>query len=103
MGLFNNTININHVLDEETKKLLVKIHKNQKKIMANVQELTDLVDGLQVSVDALQEKVTTTITALDATIADLTDQLANGATPAQVQALVDKLTATKADLEATQV
>lgn len=101
MSLF--TITINQVIDEETKKLIIGIAKTQKKIMASVQELTDLVDGLQVSVDALQAQVATTITALDATIADLQDQLANGATPAQVQALVDKLTATKADLESTQV
>ena len=101
MSLF--TITINNVIDEETKKLIIGIAKTQKKIMASVQELQDLVSGLQVSVDTLQEKVTTTISTLDATIADLTDQLANGATPAQVQALVDQLTATKADLESTQV
>jgi len=98
MGLF--TFNINYYSDDKT---LSDINKKLDKIMANVQELTDLVDALQASVDTLQETITTTITGLDATIADLTDQLANGATPAQVQVLVEKLTATKADLEATNV
>jgi hypothetical protein len=38
---------------------------------------------------------------LDTTIADLTNQLANGATPEQVQALLDKVNAIKDDLATT--
>jgi enolase len=37
----------------------------------------------------------------DTTIADLTNQLANGATPEQVQALLDKVNAIKDDLATT--
>lgn len=115
MGLF--TFNINYVVDEETKNDIRDIKKTQEKIMATVQELTELVQGLevtvgelQVSTDTLQEKITNAIATLNATIVDLTSQLANGATPAEVSALVDTLTTmknnlevTKADLDATEV
>ena len=104
MGLF--TFNITYHSDD---KVLSEINTKIDKIMANVQELTDLVEGLkttvadlQASTDALQEKVTNAVASLETTIADLTNQLANGATPEQVQVFVDTLTQLKTDLEATK-
>ena len=96
MGLF--TFNINYYSDEN---VLSDIKTTLKKIMANVQELTEAVDGLQTQVDATQAVVVATIEGLNATIADLTNQLANGATPADVQALLEKVQGITADLATT--
>lgn len=76
--------------------------------MPTLKEIQDLADGLQVSLDAEQARVTellaekdTTITTLNQTIADLIAQQADGGTAEERQAVIDKLTALKTDLEAT--
>lgn len=97
--------------------------------MANPQELADKVAEVAAVVDAEQQEVADAIAARDAaiaerdaaiaekdqviatqvaaiealnqTIADLEAQLANSASPEQLQAAVDSLNAIKADLEAT--
>lgn len=69
--------------------------------MANIQELTDKVDALQVALDAEQEQIAAAIAALQATIDELKALVADGGTPEQRQALADKLDAIKSDLEAT--
>lgn len=76
--------------------------------MPTLTEIQALADGLQTSLDAEQQRVTdlltekdTTIATLNQTIADLIAQQADGGTPEERQAVIDKLTALKTDLEAT--
>jgi hypothetical protein len=73
------------------------------RIMATIAELSEKVDELQASLDAEQEKIAAAIGALKQTIADLQAVLAEGATPEAIQAVVDKVDAIKADLEATDL
>jgi peptidoglycan hydrolase CwlO-like protein len=78
---------------------------NYKKIKNMAQTLAELsaqVDDLQTSLDAEQDKVTAAVDALNATIKDLQDQIANGNT-ADIQAISDKLTAIKTDLESSDL
>ena len=82
--------------------------KQNKKIMANLTELNDAIAALQVTVDAEQAQIAEllatnagVITGLNDQIAILTQQLADGITPEQVQASIDALNAIKADVEAT--
>lgn len=70
-------------------------------IMATIQELTAQVDDLQVALDAEQQQIADAIAALNQSIADLTALVAEGGTAAERQALADKLTAIKTDLEGT--
>jgi uncharacterized membrane-anchored protein YhcB (DUF1043 family) len=83
---------------------------NQKfnSIMASIKDLTAQVDDLQVALDAEQQQVadllaanTTAISNLEQTVADLQALLADGGTAEERQALADKITAIKADLEST--
>lgn len=99
MSLF--TFNINQVIDEETKKAILGIAKTQKKIMATLQEVTDALETLQATTDNVQALVGQKITELEAVIADLETQIANGATSADLQALLDKVTSIKDDLATT--
>lgn len=99
MSLF--TFNINHVSDEETKKTLVKILKNQKKIMASLDEIQAEALKVQETLDNVQATVASSFEALNATIADLQAQLADGGTPEQRQAVLDSLVAITADLGTT--
>jgi hypothetical protein len=75
--------------------------KNLKKIMASIQELSEKVDALQVSLDLEQEAVNNAIAGLSQTIADLQALIVDGGTAEQRQELADKLDAIKADLEGT--
>ena len=74
----------------------------------SVAELSAKVDELQTALDAEQQQVAdlldeknTTIDTLNQTIVDLTAQLADGGTPEERQAVLDKLNSLKSDLEAT--
>jgi seryl-tRNA synthetase len=73
--------------------------------MPTLQELSDKVDELQVSLDAEQVAIQAAIDALTAVAADLQTQLdaavAAGGTDADRQALLDKINSIKTDLEAT--
>lgn len=69
--------------------------------MANIQELAQKVDALQVALDVEQEQIAAAIEALNQAIADLQAMVAEGGTPEERQALADKLDAIKADLEST--
>lgn len=69
--------------------------------MASIQELSDKVDALQVSLDLEQAAVASAISGLNQTISDLQALLVDGGTAEQRQALADKLDAIKADLEGT--
>lgn len=85
----------------------IHIHENKttlkqlEKIMASIQELSDKVDALQVSLDLEQAAVASAISGLNQTISDLQALLVDGGTAEQRQALADKLDAIKADLEGT--
>jgi outer membrane murein-binding lipoprotein Lpp len=81
--------------------VLSEINTKLSKIMANVQELSDAVDALQVTVDNIQSVVLAKIAELEALNADLSAQLANGATPEQVQVIFDKIAVISADLATT--
>ena len=75
--------------------------KNLKKIMASIQELSEMVDQLQQSLDLEQEAVSSAIASLEQTIADLQTLIVDGGTAEQRQELADKLAAIKVDLEGT--
>ncbi len=69
--------------------------------MALIDDLNAKVDALQASLDNEQAQVANAINALNETVAGLQAQLADGATPEQVQALIDKIGAITTDLEGT--
>lgn len=88
--------------DQETlKSLLLQTLKNQTNMSESLDKLTDQVNSLQASLDTVQEAVVKTIADLNAQIEALKNQLATGATAEELQVLIDKLAATKADLEST--
>lgn len=70
-------------------------------IMSKIEELSQKVDELQVVVDSKQEQVALAISALEATIASLNALLSEGATPEQLQAVIEKVEVVKADVEST--
>jgi peptidoglycan hydrolase CwlO-like protein len=71
-------------------------------LVAKIDDLNTKVDELQASLDTKQAQIAAAIAAFEQTIADLTAQLGTGgATDSQLQAVIDKLDAAKADLEAT--
>lgn len=69
--------------------------------MPTLEEISQKCDELQASLDAEQEQIQNAINGLNATIADLQQQVADGGTPEQRQAVLDKLNAIKTDLEST--
>lgn len=76
--------------------------------MATIKEIQAKADELQVSLDAEQQQVAdllaqkdAAITTLNETIAALEAQQADGGTPEERQAVLDKLNGLKTDLEAT--
>lgn len=76
--------------------------------MPTIDELSAKVDEVQEALDAEQQQVAdllaeknSTIETLNGVVADLQNQLADGGTTEQRQAVLDKLNTLKADLEAT--
>lgn len=82
-------------------RIIISLHRNQERIMSKLDELKAAADALQASLDAEQEQMLAALASLQATIDTLNAQLADGATPEQLQEIIDKLNATKSDLEAT--
>lgn len=66
-----------------------------------IAELAAAVDAEQAQIQALLDAATATQTALEAEIASLKEQLAAGATPAEVQASIDALNAVVEDIKST--
>lgn len=64
--------------------------------MATIQDVTDALAALQVSVDAKQAAIAAAIASLEAQIA-----AGSAATPEQLQAVVDGLKAVQADVDST--
>lgn len=83
----------------------IKFLTDKTNTMANnLADLSAQVDDLQTSLDAKQEQIQTALDGLEATIVDLQAQIAAGANdPAAIQAISDKITAIKTDLESTPV
>ena len=69
--------------------------------MATIQELSEKVDQLQVSLDAEQAQIAKVITDLEAVVADLQAQLEGSVTSQEIQAVADKLDLAIADLKGT--
>jgi len=77
--------------------LLILIFKNQKQMATKLEELQQVVTDLQTSVDEKQAAIAAAIQALK-------DQIAAGAgaaTEADLQAIIDSLQATDADIDST--
>jgi hypothetical protein len=76
--------------------------------MPTIQEISAKADELQVALDIEQQQVADLLALKEAAIASLTDTIAqlqvivaDGGTAADRQAVLDKLDATKTDLEGT--
>lgn len=69
--------------------------------MATLKELNEKVDQLQTALDAEQQQIADALAKLQATVDDLTTQLADGGTAEERQAVLDKLNAVITDLQAT--
>lgn len=69
--------------------------------MPTLAELNAKVDELQTALDAEQQQIADAIAALNTTIADLEALVAAGGTEAERQAILDKLSTIKTDLEGT--
>lgn len=105
-----------HQESNELKEVLStvnKIHKNQITIMTKLEELqkqfddqTAKIEKLQNSLDSEQDQIKAAIEGLKAVKADLEaqiqilkDQIANGATPEQLQGFIDTATASNTRLD----
>lgn len=80
---------------------LLHLFNRQERIMATLQELTDKLDALQVALDNEQAQVKAALDAQAALIAELQAQVNDGATPAQLQAIIDRISSIQTDLEGT--
>lgn len=69
--------------------------------MATLKELNEKVDQLQTALDAEQQQIADALAKLQATVDELTTQLADGGTTEERQAVLDKLNAVITDLKAT--
>ena len=98
-----NLININHNYcdSKEIIRYLKIINNKLNNLNMNIQELTELVDSLQVSLDAEQEQIIIAIQGLTQQVQNLTDIIATGGTPEQLQMIADKINTIKTDLEGT--
>lgn len=79
-------------ITQSVNKLIIK---KLNKIMSKLDELNAKVDEMQAHVDAMQEAIAAAIQALK-------DQIANGATPEQLQAVIDRLSVVEGDIDSTQ-
>ena len=96
-------LNVRGQQDSEIITLLKKIITQNTNTMATIAQLTEKVDALQTSLDAEQSEIQAAIDALNTTVQELRDQVANnsGGTVEERQALADKLDSIKTDLEGT--
>lgn len=72
-----------------------------KNTITSLQELDAKVTELQTALDAEQVDIQAAIDALTATVADLQTQVAAGGTEAERQAVIDKINAVITDLQGT--
>lgn len=93
---------------EDNSEVLNQINKKLDKIMALIDDLNAKVVELQEALDTEQAQIKTlvdgqnvTIAGLNAQVTELQGMLADGATPTQLQAVIDNLNTIKTDLEGT--
>jgi ABC-type transporter Mla subunit MlaD len=96
-------IHTNPEQDSEVVKLLRELKIINQNTMESIDQLIEKVNALQTSLDAEQQEIQDAIAALNTTVQELRDQIANneGGTVEERQALADKLDAIKSDLEGT--
>lgn len=82
-------------------KEIKSLHNKINTMATSIKDLSAQVDTLQTSLDAKQEQIQTAIDALSKSITDLNNLIVEGGSEADRQAIADKLTALKADLEST--
>lgn len=96
-----NNIYTNHIDTAEILSLLNIIKLQNHKVMANIQQLNEKVDELQSALDSEQEAIQAALATLQAAVDSLTQQLADGGTEADRQAVLDKLNSAITDLKGT--
>jgi len=95
-------VNIKGSQESEVITLLNKIFNQNIQTMSKITDIEQQVDALQASLDAEQAQIQTAIDALNATVQELRDQIAGGATDTEaLDRIATKLTDITADLEAT--
>ena len=99
----NQPINVNVTVNvgEFTSNQFTTINSKLDRIMATFEEISAKVDALQASLDNEQAQIAAAIEGLNQSIVELQNQIANGATPEQLQVLANKLDDIKTDLEGT--
>lgn len=97
---YHNTYH-NHIDIEQLLSQINIIKLQNQKIMANIQELNAKVDELQSALDSEQEAIQSALATLQAAVDSLTQQLADGGTEAERQAVLDKLNTAIEDLKGT--
>lgn len=111
-----NSINVYGCLGGGTTISFETLNTKLDLIMASLQQLSAEVGGLrtevtglradvgtlQTAIDTHQEKVNAALTRLDATVQQLRDQIANGATPEQLQGITDEVIAIRSDIAASK-
>lgn len=93
----NVTVNVGDSFSNQ----FTSINSKLDRLMATFEEISAKVDALQASLDNEQAQIAAAIEGLNQSIVDLQNQIANGATPEQLQVLADKLDGIKTDLEST--
>jgi ABC-type transporter Mla subunit MlaD len=112
MGLMpDNIISINihgcNAGDQNSFETLIKEKLNEilmslQTLSKEVGELRTQVTDLKAAIDTEQQQVGEAVDRLNATIATLQDQIANGATPAQLEAVAAEIIAVRNDLTAAK-
>ena len=96
-------IHIHQTVDtNEVEKKLNKIIKQNTELMSKITDIEAQVDALQTKLDAEQQEIQDAINALNATVQELRDQIAGGATDTEaLDRIATKLTEITTDLEGT--
>ena len=88
--------------ESEVLKLLRELKILNTQTMSKITDIEAQVDALQTKLDAEQQEIQDAINALNATVQELRDQIAGGATDTEaLDRIATKLTDITADLEAT--
>lgn len=94
-------IHIHQDISNDITEILNLTNTKLNKIMATLQELNAKIAELQQTVDTEQQEVSDALAALTAEVASLKEIIAAGATPEQLQASADAITAIIEDVKTT--